>query len=54
MPTAGVGEATTEHHELAIKSHVESELRPRLLGMDPTAIERVWQLGFREFWWRRG
>ena len=27
----GVGEATTEHHELAIKAHVESELRPRLL-----------------------
>ena len=42
----GVGEATTEHHELAIKAHVESELRPRLLGMDPTEIERVWQLGF--------
>jgi galactonate dehydratase len=50
----GVGEATTEHHELAIKAHVESELRPRLLGADPTGIERVWQLGFREFWWRRG
>ena len=50
----GMGEATTEHHELAIKAHVESELRARLLGMDPTAIERVWQLGFREFWWRRG
>ena len=50
----GVGEATTEHHELAIKAHVESELRPRLLGVDPTEIERVWQLGFREFWWRAG
>ena len=50
----GVGEATTEHHELAIKAHVESELRPRLLGMDPAGIERIWQLGFREFWWRRG
>jgi len=48
------GEATTEHHELAIKAHVESELRARLLGMDPAAIERVWQLDFREFWWRRG
>ena len=50
----GVGEATTEYHELAIKAHVESELRPRLLGLDPTDIERVWQLGYREFWWRRG
>jgi galactonate dehydratase len=50
----GVGEATTEHHELAIKAHVESELKPRLLGLDPTDIERVWQLGYRQFWWRRG
>ena len=50
----GVGEATTEYHELAIKAHVESELKPRLLGLDPTDIERVWQLGYREFWWRRG
>ena len=50
----GVGEATTEYHELAVKAHVESELKPRLLGLDPTDIERVWQLGYREFWWRRG
>ena len=50
----GVGEATTEYHELAIKAHVESELKPRLLGLDPTDIERVWQLGYRQFWWRRG
>ena len=50
----GVGEATTEYHELAIKAHVESELKPRLLGLDPTDIERVWQLGYRQFWWRHG
>ena len=50
----GVGEATTEYHELAVKAHLESELKPRLLGLDPTDIERVWQLGYREFWWRRG
>ena len=50
----GVGEATTEYHELAVKAHVESELKPRLLGLDPTDIERVWQLGYRQFWWRRG
>ena len=43
----GVGEAATEHHELAIKAHVESELRPRLLGMDPTAIERAWRTPYR-------
>ena len=50
----GIGEATTESHELAIKAQVETELKPRLLGMDPTDIERIWQLGYRDFWWRRG
>ena len=50
----GIGEATTEFHEMAVKAHVEMELGPRLLGMDPTDVERVWQLGFRDFHWRRG
>lgn len=50
----GIGEATTEYHELAVKAHIESELKPRLMGMDPTDIERIWQLGYRDFWWRRG
>ena len=50
----GIGEATTEYHEMAVKAQVETELKPRLLGMDPTDIERIWQLGFRDFWWRRG
>ena len=50
----GIGEATTEYHELAIKAQIETELKPRLLGMDPTDIERIWQLGYRDFWWRRG
>jgi len=50
----GLGEATTEYHEQAVKAQIETELRPRLLGMDPTDIERIWQLGYRDFWWRRG
>lgn len=50
----GIGEATTEYHELAVKAQVETELRPRLLGMDAMEIERIWQLGFRDFWWRKG
>ena len=32
----GIGEATTEYHELAVKAQVETELRSRLLGLDPT------------------
>ncbi len=50
----GIGEATTEYHELAVVAQIESELKPRLLGMDPTDIERIWQLGYRDFWWKRG
>ncbi|MFA6112295.1 MAG: hypothetical protein WDA75_26345, partial [Candidatus Latescibacterota bacterium] len=28
----GLGEATTEYHEMAVKAQLETELRPRLLG----------------------
>ena len=37
-----------------MQAQIETELKPRLLGMDPTDVERVWQLGFRDFWWKRG
>jgi galactonate dehydratase len=50
----GIGEATTEWHEQAVKVHVEDALKSRLLGMDPTDVERVWQMGYRDFHWRRG
>ena len=50
----GIGEATTEYHELAVAAQIESELAPRLVGMDPTDVERIWQLGYRDFWWKRG
>lgn len=50
----GIGEATTEYHEPAVAAHIESGLKPVLLGMDPTDVEKIWQLGFREFWWKRG
>ena len=50
----GMGEATTEYHEQAVKAQIETELKPRLLGLDPTDIERIWQLGWRDFWWRGG
>ena len=50
----GIGEATTEYCELAVKAQIETELRPRLLGMNPLEIGRIWTLGFRHFWWRMG
>lgn len=51
---SGIGEATTEHHEMAVASQVETALKPRLLGMNPMDVEYVWQLGYRDFWWKRG
>jgi len=50
----GIGEATTEYHEMAVKAQIETELRPRLLGQDPTDVARIWTMGFRDFWWRMG
>ena len=50
----GIGEATTEHHEMAVAAQVETSLKPRLLGMNPMDVEYVWQLGYRDFWWKRG
>lgn len=50
----GIGEATTEYHELAVKAQVETQLKPELIGLDPRQVNRAWQKGFREFWWRQG
>ena len=50
----GIGEATTEYHEMAVVAQIETQLKPRVLGMDPTDVERIWQLGYRDFWWKRG
>jgi galactonate dehydratase len=50
----GIGEATTEWHELAVVAMVEQHLGPALIGRDPTQIERLWQLLQRGFWWRGG
>jgi L-alanine-DL-glutamate epimerase-like enolase superfamily enzyme len=50
----GIGEATTEFHEMAVKTQIEVELRNRFVGEDPADVERLWQIGYRDFWWRRG
>jgi len=50
----GIGEATTEYHEMAVVAQIETQLKPRILGMDPTDVEQIWQLGYRDFWWKRG
>lgn len=50
----GVGEATTEWHELAVAAMVREHFRPRLIGQDPTRIEYLWQTMHRGFWWSGG
>lgn len=50
----GVGEATTEWHEKPVASAIEDLIAPRLIGMDPTRIEWIWQKMYRHVWWRSG
>ena len=50
----GVGEATTEYHELAVASMIEKHFAPLLVGQDPTQVQSAWQQLRRCFWWRGG
>jgi L-alanine-DL-glutamate epimerase-like enolase superfamily enzyme len=50
----GVGEATTEYHELAVAAMIENHLGPWLRGEDALRIEFLWQRAFRQLWWRGG
>ncbi len=50
----GVGEATTEYHELAVVAMIEQHFAPLLVGQDPTRITHAWQQMQRCFWWRGG
>lgn len=50
----GIGEATTECHELAVQAMIEQHFAPILIGKDPTKINQAWQEMQRRFWWRNG
>ena len=50
----GIGEATTEYQEQAVVAAIEQYFAPRLVGRNPTEIERLWQVMYRLFWWRQG
>ncbi|MCX7392818.1 MAG: mandelate racemase/muconate lactonizing enzyme family protein [Planctomycetales bacterium] len=50
----GVGEATTEYHEMAVVAMIEHHFAPLLVGQDPTQVHRAWQQMQRLFWWRGG
>jgi len=46
----GWGEATLEWHTRAIVGAIE-DLQPLLIGADPTRIEYLWQMMFRQHFW---
>ena len=50
----GIGEATTEYHELAVMAMIEGHLADLLIGQDPTRINYIWQQMRRFYWWRDG
>jgi galactonate dehydratase len=46
----GWGEATLEWHTRAVMGAIE-DLKPLLLGADPTRIEHLWQTMYRQHFW---
>ncbi len=50
----GLGEATTEWHEHAVKAMIEHHMAPLLMGQDPSRITFLWQQLYRGFHFRGG
>jgi galactonate dehydratase len=50
----GIGEATTEYFTKAVEAAIVDDIKPVLIGQDPTRIEYIWQLMQRLLWWRGG
>jgi mannonate dehydratase len=50
----GVGDATLNGRELAVRSYLEDHVVPALIGRDPARIEDTWQYFYRGAYWRRG
>jgi mannonate dehydratase len=50
----GLGDATLNGRELAVKSYLEDHVFPCLEGRDPRDIEDIWQYLYRGAYWRRG
>lgn len=49
----GWGEGTLELHEHAVEAAVKAMV-PRIIGRDPTQIEKLWQAMYRHGFWRGG
>jgi mannonate dehydratase len=50
----GVGDATLNGRELAVRSYLEDHVVPALIGRDPARIEDTWQYFYRGAYCRRG
>jgi galactonate dehydratase len=50
----GWGEGTLENQELAVEQAILALVSRHLMGMDPTHIERHWQVMYRHGFWRGG
>ncbi|HWI85942.1 MAG TPA: D-mannonate dehydratase ManD [Sphingomonas sp.] len=50
----GLGDATLNGRELAVKSYLEDHVAPCLIGRDAHRIEDIWQYLYKGAYWRRG
>ncbi len=50
----GLGDATLNGRELAVKSYLEDHVTPLLVGRDARRIEDTWQYLYKGAYWRRG
>ncbi|MEU5668004.1 D-mannonate dehydratase ManD [Streptomyces longwoodensis] len=50
----GLGDATLNGRELAVRSYLDDHVVPLLLGSDASRIEDTWQYLYRGAYWRRG
>jgi L-alanine-DL-glutamate epimerase-like enolase superfamily enzyme len=50
----GLGDATLNGRELAVKAYLDDHVIPCLIGRDPRNIEDIWQYLYRGAYWRRG
>jgi mannonate dehydratase len=50
----GLGDATLNGRELAVKSYLEDHVVPCLIGRDAHRIEDIWQYLYKGAYWRRG
>src|SRR5213083_1456905 len=50
----GLGDATLNGRELAVKAYLDEHVIPCLIGRDSRTIEDIWQYLYRGAYWRRG